>query len=109
MKAIEIIMLPVKDQQAARAFYAKLGFVVVAEAPADHGQTWLQMALPGDPATSIALMGFHGIIVTTDDIEKELAELKAKGIEAGKIDQTPWGRFAWLKDLDGNQLCLHQK
>ena len=36
-------------------------------------------------------------------------ELKAKGIEVGKIDDTPWGRFAWLKDLDGNGLCLHQK
>ena len=35
--------------------------------------------------------------------------LKTKGIEVGKIDDTPWGKFAWLKDLDGNSLCLRQK
>jgi predicted enzyme related to lactoylglutathione lyase len=42
-------------------------------------------------------------------MEKEMEELKTKGIELGKIDTTPWGRFAWLKDPDGNALCLHQK
>jgi predicted enzyme related to lactoylglutathione lyase len=108
MKSIEIIILPVKDQQQAKAFYMKLGFQVVVEAPADHGQTWIQLALPNQP-TSIAIMAFHGIIMETDDIEKEIEALKEKGIEVGKIDNQPWGRFAWLKDLDGNGLCLHQK
>ena len=46
---------------------------------------------------------------TKQKIEKEIKELKEKGIEVGKIDDTPWGKFAWLKDLDGNSLCLHQK
>jgi predicted enzyme related to lactoylglutathione lyase len=64
--------------------------------------------LPGDE-TTISLVGFHGIISVTEDIEKEVAAIKGKGIEVGKIDDTPWGRFAWLKDLDGNSLCLHQK
>jgi predicted enzyme related to lactoylglutathione lyase len=54
------------------------------------------------------LQNFRGIIFETDDIEKKIGELQAKGIESGKIDDTPWGRFAWLKDLDGNALCLHQ-
>lgn len=108
MKSIEIIILPVKDQQKAKAFYLKLGFQVVIEAPADHGQTWIQLALPNQP-TSIAIMAFHGIILETDDIEKEIQVLKEKGIEVGKIDNQPWGRFAWLKDVDGNGLCLHQK
>jgi predicted enzyme related to lactoylglutathione lyase len=59
--------------------------------------------------TTISLATFQGIIFDTDDIEKEAGELKAKGIEVGNIDDTPWGKFAWLKDLDGNGLCLHQK
>lgn len=108
MKAIEIIMLPVADQQKAKEFYLKLGFKVLAEAPADHGQTWLQMGLPGQ-STSISLMTFHGIIYETDDIVKEIKELKEKGIEVGKVDTKPWGKFAWLKDPDGNGLCLHEK
>ena len=108
MKAIEIIIIPVTDQQQAKAFYLKLGFKVNIEAPADHGQTWIQLGLPNQ-GTSIALMKFHGIIIETVDIVKEIEFLAGKGIEVGKIDDQPWGRFAWLKDLDGNGLCLHQK
>jgi hypothetical protein len=42
-------------------------------------------------------------------IVNEIRELKSKGMETGKIDGTPWGRFAQLKDLDGNGLTFHQK
>lgn len=108
MKSIEIIMLPVKDRQQAKEFYLKLGFQIIVEAPDAHGETWIQMGLPNGN-TTISLAGFQGIICETDDIEKEIKELKTKGIEVGKIDTTPWGRFAWLKDLDGNSLCLRQK
>jgi len=108
MKSIEIIVLPVTDQQKAKDFYLKLGFQVLVEAPADQGQTWIQLGLPNQPA-SIALMKFHGVIIETADIEKEIEDLKTKGIAVGTIDNQPWGRFAWLKDLDGNGLCLHQK
>ncbi|HVV03984.1 MAG TPA: VOC family protein [Puia sp.] len=108
MTNIEIIILPVTDKEKAKEFYIQLGFQVLVEAPADHEHTWLQMGLPGQ-ATSIALMHFHGIIMETGDIEKDVRELKAKGIEVGKIDDQPWGKFAWMKDPDGNGLCLHQK
>ena len=108
MKSLEIIMLPVKDRQKAKEFYLKLGFQIIIEAPDPHGETWIQMGL-ATSNSSISLAGFHGIICETDNIEKDSNELKEKGIEVGKIDETPWGRFAWLKDLDGNSLCLHQK
>jgi catechol 2,3-dioxygenase-like lactoylglutathione lyase family enzyme len=108
MKAIEILMIPVKDQQKAKEFYLRLGFELIAEAPAAHGETWIQLKLP-DSETSISLARFHGVICETDNIEKEIGELKTQGIDAGKIDDTPWGRFAWLKDPDGNGICLHEK
>lgn len=108
MRSMEIIMLPVKDRQKSREFYLKLGFKVIVEAPGAHGDTWIQMGLPGSD-TTISLAGFHGIICETDNIESEIKQLNGKGIEVGKIDETPWGKFAWLKDLDGNGLCLHQK
>jgi predicted enzyme related to lactoylglutathione lyase len=66
------------------------------------------MKLPGNE-TTISLASYHGIIYETEDITTSIKELKAKGIDAGKIDETPWGKFAWLKDLDGNSLCLHEK
>src|SRR4051812_26982719 len=108
MKALEIIMLPVKDRQQAKAFYLKLGFQIVIEAQDPHGEEWIQMSLPGGN-TTISLSGFQAIIAETDDIEAEIKQLKKKDIEVGKIDDTPWGRFAWLKDPDGNSICLHQK
>jgi len=108
MKSVEIIMLPVKDRQKAKEFYLKLGFQVVVEAPDPHGETWIQMGLP-DNNTTISLASFHAIICETENIEKEVKVLKTIGIEVGKIDDTPWGKFAWLKDLDGNGLCLRQK
>jgi catechol 2,3-dioxygenase-like lactoylglutathione lyase family enzyme len=108
MKSIEIIMIPVTDRQKAKEYYLKLGFSVIMEAPGAHNDTWIQMGFPGTD-TTISLATFQAVICETDDIEKEIASLGEKGIEVGKIDQTPWGRFAWLKDLDGNSLCLHQK
>lgn len=107
MKSVEIIMIPVKDRQKSKEFYLKLGFQVVVEATDPHGEAWIQMGL-SNSKTTISLSGFHGIICETENIEKQIKEYKAKGIEVGKIDETPWGKFAWLKDLDGNSLCLHQ-
>jgi hypothetical protein len=86
----------------------KLGFEVRVEAAAAHGDTWIQMGLPGSD-TTISIAAFQGIICETANIEDKIGELNAKGIEVGKIDETPWGKFAWLEDLDGNKLCLHQR
>lgn len=108
MKEIEIIMIPVADQQKAKAFYLNLGFQLVAEAPMGNGETWLQMGLPGG-GTTISLAKFSGIIVETDDIAGETKRLAGSGVKVGNIDDTPWGKFMWLKDEDGNGLCLHQK
>jgi predicted enzyme related to lactoylglutathione lyase len=108
MKNIEIIMIPVTDQQKAKEFYLKLGFQLIMEAPSDHGETWIQLGLPSQNIY-ISLAKFSGIILETSDIEKEIQDLNTKGLLIGKIDNTPWGKFAWLKDLDGNGLCLHQK
>jgi predicted enzyme related to lactoylglutathione lyase len=108
MKSVEIIMLPVKDRQKAKEFYLKLGFQILIEATDPHGDAWIQMGIPGS-STTLSLASFQGIICETDNIETEIKALQVKGIEVGKIDDTPWGRFAWLKDLDGNSLCLHQK
>ncbi|WP_045458710.1 VOC family protein [Sporocytophaga myxococcoides] len=108
MKSVEIIMVPVKDRQKAKAFYLNLGFEIIVEAPDAHGNEWIQMGIPGSD-TTIALSGFHGIIIETDNIKSKIKELESKGIEVGRIDETPWGKFAWLKDLDGNSLCLHEQ
>ena len=108
MKSLEIIMIPVTDQQKAKEFYLKLGFELIMEAPSEHGETWIQLGLPGSNVT-ISLAKFHGLIIETDEIALKIEELKAKDSRVENMHETPWGKFAWLKDIDGNSLCLHQK
>ena len=108
MKSVEIIMIPVQDRQKAKEFYLKLGVTLLVEASDGHGDTWIQLGIPGSD-TSISLASFPGIICETDNIAAEIHALKEKEIEVGITDDTPWGKFAWLKDMDGNSLCLHQK
>jgi len=107
MKSLEIVMMPVKDQQRAKNFYLKLGYHVIVEAAMGNGETWLQVGLPG-AHTTLSLGSFHAIICDTEDIQRESTRLKEQGIEVGQADHTSWGIFAWLKDLDGNNICLRQ-
>ena len=116
MKAISIISIPVTDQEAAKQFYLKLGFKILVEAPFET-QKWIQLALPGQEAVSITLVNWfpnmpagsvNGFVIHTDDLDKDIEELTAKGIIVGKIDETPWGKFAAVTDPDGNRLSLHQ-
>ena len=117
MKSIEIISIPVTDQTRAKEFYLQLGFELIVEAPFEGGQDWVQLGFPGSTVSITLVTWFDnmpagcisGLVIKTDDLAKEIEELTAKGLNVGKIDQTPWGKFAWMKDLDGNALCLHQK
>jgi catechol 2,3-dioxygenase-like lactoylglutathione lyase family enzyme len=107
MKQIEIVMLPVKDRNESKKFYEKLGFTTLVQSQDAHGDPWIQVGFPDQP-TTISLAGFHAIICRTDNIEKEIEAIKAKGIDVGKIDITPHGKFAWVKDPDGNGICLRE-
>lgn len=117
MKAIEIISIPVTDQQRAKQFYQKLGFEVAVEAPYQGDQKWIQMGFPGGGVFITLVTWFDnmpagcidGLVIKTGDIEKDSADLIAAGIEPGKIDNTPWGRFMAVTDPDGNRISLHQE
>jgi predicted enzyme related to lactoylglutathione lyase len=117
MKAISIISIPVTDQEASKQFYLNLGFQVLVEAPFEKGQKWIQMGFAGQKDVSITLVTWfpnmpagsvNGFVINTDDINKDLEELTAKGLAVGKIEQMPWGKFLSVTDPDGNRLSLHQ-
>ena len=118
MKAITIISIPVTDQEAAKQFYLNLGFKLLVEGPFGPGQNWVQLALPGQEALSITLVtwfpelkpgSIRGFVIDVDNLTDETKELNTKGIEVGKVDETPWGKFAAVKDPDGNAWSLHEK
>jgi len=50
----------------------------------------------------------NGFVIKTNNVEDDAVELTKKGIEVGKIDNTPWGKFLSVKDPDGNTLSLHE-
>ncbi|GAA4086288.1 VOC family protein [Mucilaginibacter panaciglaebae] len=116
MKAIEIISIPVTDQARAKAFYLQLGFELITEAPFEGGNQWIQLGFPGSSVSITLVTWFenmpagciNGLVIQTDDIARDIEELTAKGISVGKVDQTPWGKFAAVIDPDGNRLSLHQ-
>ena len=118
MKAIEIISIPVTNQQLAKDFYLKLGFAVLVESPfGPDGAQWIQMAYPGSPV-SITLVNWfpdmkagsiRGLVIKTDDLDADIKDLTEKGVELGEVENTPWGKFLNIKDPDGNVMSLHGK
>ena len=43
-----------------------------------------------------------------DDLYALVAALKAEGVEVEKIDDSEYGKFAWIMDPDGNRIELWQ-
>ncbi|HTH83560.1 MAG TPA: VOC family protein [Mucilaginibacter sp.] len=117
MRSVELISVPVTDQQRAKAFYLRMGLTLVVETTFGNGQQWIQLRFPEGGADITLVTWFEqmppgclqAVVVHSDDIEKDVAVLKDKGIETGTIDKTPWGLFCSIPDPDGNRFVLHQK
>lgn len=118
LQHIEVISIPVKDQDNAKEFYLqKLGFRLLNDSPFEAGKRWVQLAISEDSRTSITLVTWfdkmppgcvQGLIIATDDIEASYQALKNAGVDITPVYETPWGKFANFKDPDGNGWGLHQ-
>src|SRR5213083_1892380 len=85
------VIVPVSDQDRALEFYLDtLGFEKRVDTPYGEGDRWVEVAPPG-AATAIALVppregestGIETRVgFTTDDIEADRANLRARGVEA---------------------------
>ena len=111
---IEVVSIPVTDQDAAKAFYEKLGFVVAADIPMDDARRWVQMTLPGDGASISLVTWFEGmkpgsmdgLVIQTKNFDETHALIAGRGLEISEPDRQPWGVFSHLTDPDGNGLLL---
>lgn len=116
MKAIEVVSVPVSNQEKSKEFYEKLGFTLLNEASFGNGQEWVQLGFPGHEASVTLVTWFpamppgcqQGLVIKTDSLDQDMEEFTSKGIEVGKIDETPWGRFLTIKDPDGNTVSFHE-
>jgi catechol 2,3-dioxygenase-like lactoylglutathione lyase family enzyme len=113
---VQLFSIPVTDQDRARDFYVDvLGFDLVREMPMGPGQRWVQVR-PRGAQTSITLVTWFesmpagsltGVVLESDDIESDLAQLRAHGVATDDaIADQPWGRSVGLSDPDGNRLIL---
>ena len=112
------VLVPVKDQDEAIAFYTeKLGFTVTSDVPFGEGDRWVEVSPPGG-STAIALVPpqdqyapgrMTGIGLVSPDPKGLHAELKAKGVD---VDDEILGGdgtvplLFFFRDNNGNQLLL---
>jgi catechol 2,3-dioxygenase-like lactoylglutathione lyase family enzyme len=112
--------LPAVDMARARSFYSeKLGLEPVSELPGGNlyetgGGTFVVFPGSTPSAGAFTQMGF-----TVDDIEAEVAELRARGVEFESYDMPNFDRetgifspgpvrSAWFKDSEGNLIGIVQ-
>jgi uncharacterized glyoxalase superfamily protein PhnB len=62
----------------------------------------------GRAITEVAPGSAQGLQMVVDDIEAARAELIERGVEAGEIQNFPWGRFVFFSDPDGNGWAVQQ-
>lgn len=113
---IQLLSVPVTDQDRARDFYVDtLGFDLVSDTTMGPGQRWVQVR-PKGAQTSITLVtwfesmpagSLQGLVLETDDLQGEIDTLGTRGMTiAEEIQDAPWGRFVTFTDPDGNGLIL---
>jgi catechol 2,3-dioxygenase-like lactoylglutathione lyase family enzyme len=113
---LDVISLPVSDQERARDFYVDvLGFDLLRQNEMGPGRQWIQV-VPSGGQTSITLVtwfdsmpagSLDGLVLHTDDLDAQVADLISRGVDVPDgIQQEPWGRFAVFADPDGNRLVL---
>lgn len=106
------ITLPTTNVARGRDFYVKLGFKLIVDSPPHYvrleapvGGATLSLGLQDDAPRG----HYPAVYLETDTLDADVARLKAAGIvfDSDPVDQTWLWREAWLRDPDGNALCLY--
>jgi predicted enzyme related to lactoylglutathione lyase len=114
---LELVAIPVSDVDRAKAFYVEqAGFNADHDQKVNDQMRFVQLTPPGS-ACSIAIGtgivdgepgSVAGLQLVVDDIETAHAELSARGVEVGDVEDFPWGRFVFFSDPDGNRWSVQQ-
>ena len=114
---LELVNVPVSDVDRAKAFYVdQVGFVADHDHQVSDDLRFVQLTPPGS-ACSLVLGGGvtpmapgsqQRLQLVVDDIEAAHAELTSRGVDAGEIQDLPWGSFVFFDDPDGNGCAVQQ-
>jgi catechol 2,3-dioxygenase-like lactoylglutathione lyase family enzyme len=116
--SIDLVTVPVTDQDRAKAFYVdQLGFTVKFDYRMEEGNRWVMLTPPGGGADITLANWFDDIrpgsaklSLTCDDVDAAFAGLAARGIKAdNEVTDAPWGRWFGFDDPDGNNWLVVQQ
>lgn len=115
--SVDIVSVPVADQERARAFYADvLGFAVREDETLGEGRRWVELVPPAGGASITLVTWFdsmapgclRGLVLGTDDAHRAYQDLRSRGVAfvEDAIQEAAWGRWATFADPDGNGWVL---
>jgi catechol 2,3-dioxygenase-like lactoylglutathione lyase family enzyme len=114
---LELVAIPVSDVDRAKAFYVdQVGFNADHDHRVSDELRFVQLTPPGSACsitigegiTDAAPGSVKGMQVVVPDIEAAHAELTERGVDAGEIQDLPWGSFVFFSDPDGNGWAVQQ-
>lgn len=120
IRGVKFVSIPVRDQDAALAFYTeKLGFRVKTDQPFGDGQRWIELSIPGAD-TGVVLFtpqgwesrigDFQGLSMWSDDVFQTAETLKSRGVTfVQDPKKESWGTSAVFADVDGNKFVLSSR
>jgi catechol 2,3-dioxygenase-like lactoylglutathione lyase family enzyme len=108
---LELIAVPVSDVDRAKAFYTdRAGFNADHDHRVNENLRFVQLTPPGS-ACSIAIGqgitdaepgSVKGLQLVVEDAGTARDDLRSRGVDAGDVQEFPWGRFVFFSDPDGN-------
>jgi catechol 2,3-dioxygenase-like lactoylglutathione lyase family enzyme len=114
---LELVAVPVSDVDRAKAFYTeKIGFNLDHDHQVSDDLRFVQLTPPGSACSISIGQGLteatpgsvQGLQLVVADIEAAHAELTGRGVDAGEVQDFPWGRFIFFADPDGNRWSVQQ-
>ena len=114
---LELIAMPVSDVDRAKAFYTdKAGFDLDHDIVVSDEIRFIQLTPPGSACSITIGKGItdaepgsvKGMQMVVADIDAAHAELTARGVGVGPVQDFPWGRFVFFADPDGNAWAVQQ-
>jgi catechol 2,3-dioxygenase-like lactoylglutathione lyase family enzyme len=135
--AIEVLILPVRDVDRARAFYTdQAGFTLDVDYAPTNNYRVVQLTPPGSKCSVQIGVGLidappgsvRGIYMVVDDLQAALDELHSRGVAVSEVrhkhpvgtwqgafrpglepQRTDYASFADFSDPDGNQWTLQER
>ncbi|MDF5756537.1 VOC family protein [Spongiactinospora sp. TRM90649] len=111
---LEVVVVPVSDVDAAKAFYAeRVGFTVDHDTAAGPGVRFVQLTPPGSGCSIVigtrpggmAPGSLHGVQLVVRDIRAAREDLAARGVDVGEVQVAgPTGMRPATPDDDLNNV-----